>query len=341
MSSLAASKSDNFYYPPEWRPEYGGISKFQGSKGANQYQKYGVIRFELPFDAWCLKCGRHMSKGLRFNAKKDAVGSYHSTTIWAFSTKCYSCDQPFVIKTNPQERTYDYAEGLRKHEQDYVADPADHTIEILSDETKHQISQDPMLKLQHLSADATKAKTTHQQLESLQSLQTSVTKNDFEMNSLLRKANRKLKKQEVSQQEEGRKKGWSNIPLLQNNEQQQDKELVQSMLLLQQMRKREEAEKQLISKPKIAAQSIFSNSLNVLPSSLSSSSTTGNALHHRDYGSTINKGSQEQLTNGDSVGKKRKLNLNYLLSSSSPSNGLVQKTADNNPPLVQIKRIKK
>ena len=89
MSSLAASRADNFYYPPDWRPEYGGISKYQGnvdsldcyiiyytllfyikfidrityliiyiyiyttgSKGANQYQQSGVIRFELPFDGW-------------------------------------------------------------------------------------------------------------------------------------------------------------------------------------------------------------------------------------------------------------------------------------------------
>lgn len=41
MSSLAASRADNFYYPPEWRPEYGGISKFQGSKGKNQYEQRG------------------------------------------------------------------------------------------------------------------------------------------------------------------------------------------------------------------------------------------------------------------------------------------------------------
>lgn len=45
MSSLAASKADNFYYPPEWRPEYGGISKFQGSKGKNQYEQRGEALF--------------------------------------------------------------------------------------------------------------------------------------------------------------------------------------------------------------------------------------------------------------------------------------------------------
>lgn len=62
MSSLAASRADGYYFPPEWRPEFGGLSKYVGSKGANQYQKYGILRFELPFDGWCLKCQHHMSK---------------------------------------------------------------------------------------------------------------------------------------------------------------------------------------------------------------------------------------------------------------------------------------
>lgn len=74
MSSLAAARADNFYYPPEWRPEFGSISKYQGSKGANQYQQYGIIRFEMPFDGFCLKCNCHVSKGLRFNAKKEKEG---------------------------------------------------------------------------------------------------------------------------------------------------------------------------------------------------------------------------------------------------------------------------
>lgn len=40
----------------------GGISKFQGSKGANQYEQYGKIRFELPVHGWCLGCGRHIAR---------------------------------------------------------------------------------------------------------------------------------------------------------------------------------------------------------------------------------------------------------------------------------------
>lgn len=40
----------------------GGISKFQGSKGHNQYEQYGKIRFELPVHGWCLGCGRHIGR---------------------------------------------------------------------------------------------------------------------------------------------------------------------------------------------------------------------------------------------------------------------------------------
>jgi len=75
MSSLAATQSDGFYFPPNYDGRRdGGLSKFNTNgqyKGSNQYQQSGIIRFELPFDAWCLQCEAHLSKGLRFNAKKD------------------------------------------------------------------------------------------------------------------------------------------------------------------------------------------------------------------------------------------------------------------------------
>eukprot|EP01035_Chromulina_nebulosa_P018465 gene18465-24175_t len=112
MSSLAASRADNFYYPPDWRPELGSISKFQGSKGANQYEQKGIIRFELPFDGWCMGCNRHLSRGTRFNAKKEkACETIRSTApendheiavapIWVPDTiedKCCICKSDFNI----------------------------------------------------------------------------------------------------------------------------------------------------------------------------------------------------------------------------------------------------
>ena len=224
MSSLAASRADNFYYPPEWTPDKGSISKFQGSKGKNQYEHYGIIRFELPFDAWCLKCERHMSKGLRFNAKKDRAGKYFTTTIWAFTTKCYSCDQQFVIKTDPKNNTYEFAEGLRKHEQDYEIGRAEGVVEFLSDEQKGMLEKDPMFKLQHVQEDKIRSKSEREHLFELQELQEATAKSDYDMNALLRKKNREVKKKDLRRQEDGRALGLA-IPLLDSSE--ADKALAQ------------------------------------------------------------------------------------------------------------------
>ena len=84
MSTLAAARADNMYYPPEWRPEMGGISKFQGSKGHNQYEKYGKIRFELPVHGWCLGCGRHIGRvrdSSRMSVRKGTAFQSYSSSI--------------------------------------------------------------------------------------------------------------------------------------------------------------------------------------------------------------------------------------------------------------------
>jgi coiled-coil domain-containing protein 130 len=209
MSSLAASRADNFYFPPEWRPEMGSISKFQGSSGSNQYEKYGIIRFELPFDAWCLGCGRHMSKGLRFNAKKDRAGKYFTTTIYSFDMKCYSCEQRFEIKTDPKNRTYDYVSGLRKHEQDYEANAEEGIVEVGNDEVRQKIDADPMFKLQHHQEDYRRTQTARDRLEELQELQDETHRKDYDVNALLRSKNRKKRALENEELQDGKRRGFN------------------------------------------------------------------------------------------------------------------------------------
>lgn len=281
MSSLAASKSDNFYFPPDWHPEYGGISKFQGSNGANQYQKYGIVRYELPFDAWCLQCKRHMSKGLRFNAKKDHTGDYYSTKIYSFTTKCPSCDQQFIIRTNPKERTYDFVEGLRKHEQDYTPDATDGVITILEEEEKLKIANDPMYKLQHVNEDEYKARTTYEQLTELQKLNQNIVKNDYDINSILRKKNRALKHKEIKQKEDGKKAGLS-FPLLDYpSTDEKKKDEIMHFQLQKKLKIDHQVTEEILrgdviasDRSKILSQSIFSSSSKDLPSLLPSSSSS-------------------------------------------------------------------
>ncbi|KAH8055046.1 hypothetical protein JL722_8468 [Aureococcus anophagefferens] len=115
MSTLSAARADNFYYPPNWDPSKESLSQHTGdTRGRNQYEQEGLIRFELPFDGWCEGCGRHVGKGVRFNAKKDADGKYHSTTVWKFTMQCPSCTTKFVIKTDPAKSDYDFASGIRR-----------------------------------------------------------------------------------------------------------------------------------------------------------------------------------------------------------------------------------
>jgi coiled-coil domain-containing protein 130 len=193
MSSLAAARADNFYFPPEWRPEFGGLSKFNGSKGANQYEQLGMIRFEMPMDSWCLGCNVHMSKGLRFNAKKDKAGKYFSTQIWSFTMKCYSCQGSFIIETDPQNRTYKFVEGIRQHEQDFIPDVDDSLIQSVDESTRQLLTNDPMFRLQHENEDIIKVQTESERLSSLSAIRHNNFKQDYDMNSILRNKNRKRK----------------------------------------------------------------------------------------------------------------------------------------------------
>lgn len=218
MSSLAASRADNFYFPPEWTPAMGGLSKYQGSKGANQFQQYGVVRFELPFDGWCLKCDRHICKGHRFNAKKEKIGKYFTTILYSFATKCPSvtCDQKFLIKTDPEHRTYDFAEGLRKMVQDFTPGADDGIIEVTAEETKILIDTDPMYKLQHDKVGKLKADAAKTHLEILIDVQNDQFKNDFDSNSRLRQLNRNKKRRSEQLLSEGHAIGLS-IPLVESS----------------------------------------------------------------------------------------------------------------------------
>jgi coiled-coil domain-containing protein 130 len=110
MSSLAAVQADGYYYPPDWTPDGGsaslrarvgtkGAKGALGSKNAKLKPKQPTIRFELPFDVGCSRCDATIGKGVRFNAKKNAVGKYHSTTVWAFEMKTACCGNVLEIKT--------------------------------------------------------------------------------------------------------------------------------------------------------------------------------------------------------------------------------------------------
>ena len=73
-----------------------------------------IVRFEMPFNIWCLNCNSHIGRGVRFNAEKKKIGMYHSTPILSFRMKCHLCGGWFEIQTDPKESEYVVVDGARR-----------------------------------------------------------------------------------------------------------------------------------------------------------------------------------------------------------------------------------
>ena len=199
MSTLSAARADNFYYPPGWDPGKESLSVHTGdTKGRNQYEQLGLIRFELPFDGWCLGCSRHVGKGVRFNAKKDADGKYHSTTIWKFTMQCPSCTTKFVIKTDPAANDYDFFSGIRRKVESYEANEADGARALVDTDHRAQAAElakraDPIARLERRNDDTAKAKRLAGELAEDWD-RAARFEDDYEANRALRKRHRAKRK---------------------------------------------------------------------------------------------------------------------------------------------------
>lgn len=232
MSSLAASRADGYYHPPEWDPQKVGRDKYQGSKGANQWEQYGVIRFEMPYNIWCGGCGKHIRKGTRFNAKKLDAGKYFSTKIYAFHMKCASCPQQIVIETDPKNSDYAVASGGRRKIETY--DEAEAGVERLStDSEREKVAADPFYKLEHDGRDIAAMREAKPRLTQLMELRDRQRADDFGTSQLLRKRHRSRKKVETAAAAAQASSTTPLIPLLpETGEDQRRAALVQFKLKL-------------------------------------------------------------------------------------------------------------
>lgn len=161
------------------------------------------MRFELPFDGFCAHCSAHVGKGTRFNAQKAHVDDYFTTKIYEFTTKCRACAQStFKIRTNPQERTFDYIEGIRKKVEEFDTTEAgtagvidtDVGAGIIPSSGADSSTVDSHLsRLERAAAGERKAQTEYGRLESIQRLNDSTKKDDASSNANLRATYRKAR----------------------------------------------------------------------------------------------------------------------------------------------------
>ena len=167
MSSLAASRADNYYYPPDFDGEkHKSINTYNkshplGARAKHLKEKDGwlVVRFEMPFNAWCGGCGALLARGIRFNARKRRTGSYHSTPIYTFTMLTTCCCTELEIVADPKLCDYVIVRGARKDKRAAASDGGGHGVDV-EDEAHGGGRDDPMKKLELRQQLATRGKSS-------------------------------------------------------------------------------------------------------------------------------------------------------------------------------------
>lgn len=210
MSSLAAARADNFYYPPEWTPNQGSLNKFHGQHALRERarkidQGILIIRFEMPFNIWCGGCNSMIAKGVRFNAEKKQVGNYYSTKIWSFTMKAACCKHEIVIQTDPKSCEYVIISGATRKTEEFDIEDAE-TFALPADEERGKLS-DPFYRLEHQEQDLKKKKEAEPVLVRLQNFSDARHSDDYALNKALRAQLRGQKKRVAEEEAASRKMG--------------------------------------------------------------------------------------------------------------------------------------
>jgi hypothetical protein len=204
MSSLAATQADGYYNPPDWDPTKQSRRALTKSKGANQFEQKGLVRFEMPFDVWCTGCARataeevaagtacssgkeqHIGRGVRFDALKVRHGKYFSTVVWEFRMKCHMCYHPIRIRTDPQHCDFELVEGVRRKTKEYEAGNEDGLVELPSAVEQAKAVADPFYKLERTGEQKRKVSAQREGFDALVVLQ-GRGRDDYALNKLARK----------------------------------------------------------------------------------------------------------------------------------------------------------
>ncbi|XP_034044004.1 coiled-coil domain-containing protein 130 homolog [Thalassophryne amazonica] len=218
---MGERKGTNKYYPPDFDPaKHGSLNGYHNThplrERARKLSKgILIIRFEMPYNIWCDGCKNHIGMGVRYNAEKKKVGNYYTTPIYRFRMKCHLCVNYIEMQTDPATCDYVIVSGAQRKEERW--DMAENE-QILTTERaeKEKLETDAMFKLEHSGKDKQKLVKALPSLSEIQDHQ-SRWKDDFDLNSFLRKKFREERKVLAEQEEKDnafRMKANVSIPLL-------------------------------------------------------------------------------------------------------------------------------
>ncbi|TGZ70168.1 hypothetical protein CRM22_003341 [Opisthorchis felineus] len=188
---MGERKGTNKYYPPDFDPKvHRNLNAYHGThalreRGRKASQGILIIRFEMPFNCWCLTCKNPIGMGVRYNAEKTKVGMYHSTPIYKFTMPCHLCAGTIVMQTDPKNFTYIILEGARRKVQSWDAEDNEQPV-IPDAEEKRKLALDAMYHLEHEQVDKTKGQSVLPALQQLETDRKSL-RDDFALNTLARK----------------------------------------------------------------------------------------------------------------------------------------------------------
>lgn len=172
----------------------------------------------MPFNFWCGGCGRHIAKGVRFNAEKKQIHSYLDIPIFSFRMKCPSCSNGIELQNDPQKADYTVVSGGRRKVEG-VEDPED--IGIAKPKTKEEAEKlinNPFFKLEHEFTNLQRAQDAQPKLKQLQAKNELIYAQDFDSSGRARKSLR-AEKEALKEEEKKIKKfkerlAISDLPLL-------------------------------------------------------------------------------------------------------------------------------
>ncbi|XP_053711089.1 probable splicing factor YJU2B [Synchiropus splendidus] len=227
---MGERKGTNKYYPPDFDPaKHGSLNGYHKTHALRERarklsQGILIIRFEMPYNIWCDGCKNHIGMGVRYNAEKKKVGNYFTTPIYRFRMKCHLCVNYIEMQTDPQSCDYVIVSGASRKEERWSMEENEQIL-TTERETKEKLETDAMFKLDHEGTDKEKFKKSLPSLIEIQDYQ-SRWKDDFQLNSSLRKKFREEKKALAKQKEQDdavRTRTNLSIPLL--KEKEEDKKL--------------------------------------------------------------------------------------------------------------------
>lgn len=195
---MGERKGVNKYYPPDFNPEkHGSLNRYHNShplreRARKLSQGILIIRFEMPYNIWCDGCKNHIGMGVRYNAEKKKVGNYYTTPIYRFRMKCHLCVNYIEMQTDPANCDYVIVSGAQRKEERWDMEDNEQVL-TTEHEKKQKLETDAMFRLEHGEADRSTLKKALPTLSHIQEAQ-SAWKDDFALNSMLRKRFREKKK---------------------------------------------------------------------------------------------------------------------------------------------------